>query len=120
MSLSSPPVTVHDPIDFVCGDNWEISGSLQDASGNPLSLTGATIQWKLDSIDGATNFLTLAIGSGISITDLPSATIFVNATSAQTAALASGNYRDWLSVKLADGSVLTEWTGVIRAAPLPA
>jgi hypothetical protein len=40
--------------------------------------------------------------------------------SAGTIGLAPGNYRDYLRVTLADGSVLTEWTGIIRAAPPPA
>ncbi len=39
---------MHDPLTFMCGDTWEIEGTLTDEAGAALNLTGATITWKLD------------------------------------------------------------------------
>jgi hypothetical protein len=116
----TPMTTIHDPINFVCGDDWQLTGPLNDALGNPLNLVGAAISWKLDSIDGLTNFLTLGIGNGITVISEPLATIIVDASAAQTAALSAGSYRDWLRVTLASGAVMTEWSGVIIAGANPA
>lgn len=116
-------MTVHDPIDFICGDSWEETGPLQDVNGLPLSLAGATVVWKLDFTDPVTlittNALSLALGSGITVLDAPSATILVKVSAAQSAPLKPGLYVDWLQVTLSDGTVLTEWTGSIRAAAGP-
>lgn len=113
--------TTHDPETFVCGDNWQLTGPLQDASGNPLNLTGATIQWKLDSLDGTQNILTLdnAETGGITVITPSAATVLVNVLKTQSAAVAAGTYKDWLRVTLSDGTVFTEWTGIIRATANP-
>jgi hypothetical protein len=118
----TPMATVHDPEEFVCGDNWQLTGPLLDAAGTALNLTGATITWKLDSLDGLTNVLTLdnASNGGVSIVDPVSATILVNVAPARSTDVAPGTYKDWMRVRLADGTELTEWTGVIRAARKPA
>jgi hypothetical protein len=109
---------VHDPIDEFCGASWEYSGPLQDADEQPLPLTGASITWSLVNLYGS-NVLTLSLSAGITVIDLANATILVNVTAAQTAAIAPGSYKDVLVATLADGTVLAEWTGVIRASPLP-
>lgn len=116
----SPMTAIHDPLSFYCGDTWEIAGTLTDASGAPLDLTGAALQWKLDDPTGAINALTLALGSGITITGLATAgTVLIEPTAVQTAALAAGVYRDQVRVTLADGTVTTQWVGSITAlAPL--
>jgi hypothetical protein len=111
--------TTHDPLDFICGDSWPLAGPLEDADCNPLVLVGASISWRLDSIDGLTNYLALSVGSGIQIVSNTTAMILVTVSAAQTANLAPGNYKDSLRVTLADGSVFTEWTGYIRAAANP-
>jgi hypothetical protein len=110
--------TTHDPIDFVCGDTWALNGLLQDAAGAAINLVGATMTWKLDDLLGV-NKLTLSLGSGITVTDFPTAAVLIKATPTQTVALLPGSYQDWLRVTLADGTVFTEWTGIIRAAPNP-
>lgn len=112
--------TIHDPEDRICGDTWEFVGLLEDADGVPLVLTGASISWRLDSVDGTTNFLHLTLGSGIAVVDAPTAEILVTASAGQTGGLAPGNYKDSLRVTLADGTVFTEWQGFIRAAASPA
>ena len=110
---------VHDPQFFVCGDTWEMTGPLQDANGVPFNLAGASISWKLDSIDGATNFLSLAVGSGIQVLDLTSATVLVTVSATQSESLTPGTYRDSLRVTLADGAKFTEWVGAITATVDP-
>jgi hypothetical protein len=114
--------TTHHPINEICGATWEYTGPLEDARGCPLNLTGATIQWRLDSADGIANVAACdnAIVGGIQIIDASCALILVTVPASVTAAIAPGNYIDWLIVTLADGSVLYEWTGVIRAAAKPA
>lgn len=116
----SSALTVHDPIDFLCGDNWEFTGPLLDANGVALNLTGATIAWRLDLPDGSSSLATFYVGGGIEIADMPSATIFVSIPSGWTSTVPPGTYRDWLTVTLASGAVLTEWTGIIRANARPA
>lgn len=111
--------TTHDPIQFFCGDTWILTGTVNDEDGLPLNLNNATIAWKLDSVDGTINNLTLTIGGGVTILDSPSATIEIEVPASQTAALPPGLYADYLRVTMGDGSVFTEWTGVIRAAPNP-
>lgn len=111
--------TTHDPIDFVCGDTWALNGLLQDANGAALNLIGATMTWKIDNVLGGSNILTLSLGAGITVTDVPTASILVKATPVQTLAIPPGTYQDWLRITLADGTVFTEWTGIIRAAPNP-
>ena len=114
--------TVHDPENFICGDNWQIVGPLLDGTGAPLNLTGATIQWKLDTADGLANVLTLdnAGNGGVVVVEPSTATILVNVTAARSRDIAPGTYRDWLRVTLANGAVFTEWTGIIRADLNPA
>jgi hypothetical protein len=118
----SPMTTVHDPVEFICGDNWQITGPLQDAYGNPLNLTGATIVWKLDTVDSLANLITLDNGAngGVSVVTLTTATILVNVPAQKTGALQAGMYRDYLRVVLSDGTPLTEWTGIIKADARPA
>jgi hypothetical protein len=111
----------HDPQSFVSGDNWQLTGPLLDVSGNPINLAGATLQWKLDSVDGFENVLLLDSASrgGITITDLPSATVLVDVTAAQSAAVSAGTYRDWLRITFTNGTVYTAWAGVIRVSAKP-
>jgi len=106
-----------------CGDAWEFTGPLNDNSGNPLPLTGATITWKLDSLDLATNYLTLTLGFGITVTDTATATVEYGPTAAQTAGLIPGTYYDTLSVTLSSGNgggTFTCIEGLINVAPAPA
>jgi len=118
--------TVHDPLPFICGDTWKIAGPLTDeVTGLPLSLTGARLQWLLDGVDVYGNPVRLieldnGTNGGVVITDMPSASILVTVPKAQTLALSPGGLlTDYLRVTLLDGSLLTCWTGVIRAAPAP-
>jgi hypothetical protein len=113
--------TIHDPLDFVAGDTWTIDGALTDVGGNPLVLAGASIEWRLDSIDATKNILAMYndTNGGIQILYSAGGSILITVPAAQTATVPAGNYSDWLRVTLADGTTLTEWTGVIRVAPNP-
>lgn len=117
--IGSFEMTVHDPIDFVCGDSWDLTGPLNDAAGLPMPMVGASVLWILERPDG-TNVLTCSLTAGISILNVALATILIRVTPQQSAIIPPGNYRDWLRITLADGRVFTEWTGTIRAAPNPA
>jgi hypothetical protein len=112
--------TIHDPLDLICGDTWQFDGPLLDADDCPLNLTGAEISWRLDGLRGG-NYIALSLSSsgGISIVNLTRAEILVSAPPSLTSQLAPGVYRDWLRVTLSDGTVLTMWSGIIRAVAGP-
>jgi hypothetical protein len=114
--------TTHHPLNEICGASWRYSGPLQDAHGAALNLAGATLQWRLDSADGATNIAACDNGGigGIEVLDNACAVILVTVLPSVTADIAPGNYVDWMIATLADGSVLYMWTGVIRAVAKPA
>jgi len=114
MSIIHPPQTLR------CGDTWEFSGPLTDNSGNPLTLAGATLTWKIDSLDQSENFLTVVSGFGITVTNFTTATIQYLATATQTAAIPPGTYYDTMHVLLADGVTgFTVIEGIINASPIP-
>lgn len=97
--------TIH-PLEVVrSGDTWEFTGPLNENDGvTPLPLTGASITWKVDSLDGKTNFITCTLGSGITVTNLATATVQYQASATQTAPLKPGTYYDTLSVTLSAGN----------------
>src|ERR1035437_3861317 len=99
--------TTHDPFDVLCGDDWLIPWTVNDDDDAPLDLDGASISWRLDSIDNSFNALSLSLGSGITITDAVGAAIQVDVLAAQSITVKPGMYLDWLQVTLADGSVST-------------
>lgn len=114
--------TTHAPFTLRCGDNWEFTGPLNDNNGNPLPLSGASITWKLDSLDGTKNFITLTLGSGITITTLATATVSYGPSAAQTAVLQPGTYYDYVVVTLSGangGGTFTVIEGIINGSPVP-
>src|SRR5258708_9626095 len=114
-------MTVHNPINFICGDSWELTGPLQDVNGLPLALAGSTVTWILDFTDPVTfittNVLRLAGGTGITILDAPTATILVKVSAPRPAPPNIGNYTDWLQVTPPHGPVLTTCAPTIPATP---
>lgn len=109
---------LHNLMVFRCGDNWSFTGPLDDANGNPLNLNGANITWKLDSLDGKTNYITLTLGSGITVTNMTTATVLYGPNSTQTSSIIPGTYYDSLHVVLADGETYTVVEGLINALPV--
>jgi len=110
-------VPIHDPIDFVCGNNLELAGPMLDGAGMPLDLTGATATWQLNSCDGLTNLVALAVGSGIEINTSGDLLVYLSAEQSATIppGITTGSASRW-----ADGRVFTMWNGVIRAGALTA
>lgn len=107
------------PLTLRCGDSWSFDGPLNDNNGNPLTLAGATITWTLDSLDFSTNYCTLTVGQGITITNQSTATVSYGPTPTQTAAVPPGTYYQMLRVLLAAGEEYTEIEGIIVATPGP-
>lgn len=112
-------ITTHEAIEVVCGDTWEINGTIEDEDGVPMSLAGVGINWKLDSFDGNTNLLDLSVGSGIAVVDVSSGQILITVPKEDSALVTPGIYYDWLRITLDDGSAYTEWTGIIHAIGNP-
>lgn len=110
----------HEPLDFLCNTDWQLGGPLTDGLGNVLSLAGATLTWKLDSLDGGTNFITLTGSPAIAITDNATSTVLVDVPTAETGPLPPGTYRDYLYVTTSGGAFLPLWSGLIRAKAAPA
>src|SRR5215469_2475870 len=108
---------IHPLFTLRCGDTWAFSGPLTDANGNALSLTGAQIIWKLDSLDSKTNYITLTLGSGVQVVNSTTATVLYEATPLQTSALVPATYYDSLRVILQDGESYTMVEGLINALP---
>jgi hypothetical protein len=48
-----PMASTHQPQTMQAGDDWEIAGTLLDADGKPINLTGSTIEWGLLDVDRA-------------------------------------------------------------------
>jgi hypothetical protein len=120
---------LHPLATFLVGDTFPIEGYCRDADGDPLDLSGAqAIEWKLETAQSRrceewetpqppTVVLDLTLGNGIAITNAPLGQIVITITSAQSAALAPGRYRDQLRVILASGVVSYQWVGFIEARP---
>lgn len=112
-------ITTHESIEVVCGDTWEINGTIEDEDGVPMSLAGVALSWKLDTVDGATNLLELTTGAGIEVTDVSSGGILITVTKEVSATVAPGIYYDWLRIVLTDNTAYTEWNGVIHVIGNP-
>ena len=110
--------TIHEPIEFFCGDTWPIAGTLLGPKGEPLT-TISEMTWKLDTVDGRKNLLTLSLGHGVAISEPNTAGMWLEATPEQTALIKPGSYYGWLRVTLSSGRVYTEWTGVILVRGKP-
>ena len=105
----------HRDTEFERGATWVINGILQDASGQPLGLAGASLQWTLlDEAGAATITLPGAAGS-IALTDIPGGLCQITVSAATTAILAKGRYEDRLRVTI--GAVVSPlWHGNIAVA----
>jgi hypothetical protein len=111
--IGSVDLTVHEPMEFLAGDSWQIYGPLLDNSDAPIPLAGVSISWKLDSVDEQQNFVTLALGDGITIVDAARAAIQVSVPTGMTEGLSPGSYRDALRITLPIGDQLTMWSGFV-------
>ena len=96
----------HEPIEVIAGEPWEIPGSLLDANGSPIDLTGAMLEWAL--VDSGGN--PVAITAEVSITDAAAGAIFISVGANDTAGLDPGYYHDGLRITMARGERFT-WHG---------
>ena len=110
---------IHTQQNFHCGDDWDFAGPIQSPGGTVINLTGATITWKLVSLDYSTTYLILGIGTGVTITDPTNGLVAYGPTGTQTAPLTPGTYYDLLRVILQDGTDFTAVEGIINVAPKP-
>ena len=113
------PGNVHDPIAFDIGDDWFIEIDCTDASGAPLDLTGASLEWTLfnaaDPVDAATPLQTLTLGQGVTLDGTPPTKAIVWLHHTETTQLIPGFYRDRFRVTTVAGVVSTQSVGRIEA-----
>jgi hypothetical protein len=112
------PSNIHDPLSFDLGDDWVIEVNCTDASGNPLDLTGAQIEWKLTRSSDKTVAALLTRDHGIVVasdTNASPTACTVLLPAADTALLIAGYYQDRLRVTTFDGIVTTQSFGRIDA-----
>lgn len=112
-------VVIHPPLQFYAGDTWEIVWSCLDVNGQPLDLTGASIVWKLDTLQGQ-NILTQDLTSSISILQ-PSTggQCMLTLPSVVSGQIPPAYYQDQLRVTTATGVVTTQASGRVQClAPL--
>ncbi len=120
---------LHPLVAFLVGEDFPIQGCCNDATGEPLDLTGAqAIEWKLETQPpqhceeweapaAPSVVLDLTLGNGIAIINAPLGQIVITLTSAQTKKLNPGRYRDQLCVTLGSGVVSYQWVGFIEVRP---
>jgi hypothetical protein len=99
----------HEPIEVIAGETWDIPGSLQDANGVPIDLTGAALEWAL--VDSGGN--PVAITAEVTVTDAARGAICIGLSANETAGLDPGYYTDGLRVTLQGGERST-WQGHIQ------
>ncbi len=99
----------HEPIEVIAGEIWDIPGSLQDANGGPIDLTGAALEWAL--VDSGGN--PVVIAAEVTVTDAARGAICISISANDTAGLDPGYYSDGLRVTMPSGERRT-WQGHIQ------
>ena len=99
----------HEPIEVIAGETWDIPGTLLDANGSPIDLTGAALEWVL--VDSGGN--PVAIAAQVTMTDAASGAICISIPGSETAGLDPGYYNDGLRVTTPRGECST-WHGQIQ------
>ena len=100
---------LHEPIEVIAGEPWEIPATLVDANGSPVDLAGATLEWAL--IDSGDN--PVAITAEVTVTDTAAGAICISIAGNDTAGLDPGYYNDGLRVTMPDGERRT-WHGRLQ------
>jgi len=102
--------TIHELHTFYAGDDWQIDGSLFDVDGNPLDVTGATLEWALLDFTHAV-VLDESVAQ-VEIIDAVNGKITIVVPDGATEGLPAGQYSDVLRVTLRTVTD-TMWTGAI-------
>jgi hypothetical protein len=104
------PLTHHDDVELVAGDDWTVDGLLLDVNGLPLDLTNATFEWTLIDPNGLP--VVEVIGAA-DITTVPgnSGAVQIKVPKQFTTPLPSGRYHDAMRVNISISS--TFWVGTI-------
>ena len=113
-------LTHHDTVEEMSGDTWTIDAQLQDYSGQPLTLTDASLIWVLINPDGErcpdiNSAAVIEKLSPVAATD-PNARITVPASA--TAGRLAGRYTDAMRVVIGD-EVDLMFTGIILVSADP-
>lgn len=107
---------LHDDIEVIAGDDWSISGALQNEDGTPLDLTSVTVLWTLLDPMGKQ-----AIESGTAVVEIQNpptgGNVIITVPNAQTS-LPAGRYTDAVRVIIQDLRD-TIWIGSILVGADP-
>ena len=106
----------HDDTELMAAIDWAIDGTLLDATGQPLDLTNATLQWTLIGPSGTP--VLQNTDAAISVVDASNGLTRISIANAMTATLNAGRYIDALQLSIGD-IVSPLWLGVILVAANP-
>lgn len=100
------------------GDTKDLEITVEDGEGNPLDLTGSTIEWRLfRTIRDAVLIEKTLAGGGIEITNEPGGVFVVHLSSEDTRDL-NGKFQHEASVTDVRGYTATILTGFVTARPI--
>lgn len=108
-------MTTETPLAFARGETWQITFDANDASGQPLSLTGATVSFRVATLRGVVVLDTPP--AAVTITNAAQGLALIAALPAQTSAIVAGVYRYEVRVTLASGVVSVQAAGSLRVDP---
>lgn len=98
--------------DFTLGTTWEITFALNDADGNDLDLTGATVAFRL-ARNNVLALLFVSPGSDVSVDSPSQGQGTITVTPADQAHLVPAVYTYELQATLSDGRVTTQARGAV-------
>jgi hypothetical protein len=109
--------TVHKPLTWFAGDDWEIRATLIDEAGQPYDLSGShTIKWAL--VDSAHHKVLDETAADITIVDGPAGKCRILIPADKTTKLLAGHYQDAIRIVIG-GITSTLSTGPMFVAADP-
>ena len=91
------------------GIDWIFTTTTTDSSGNPVDLTGYSVQLQIRNQVDNSLILALTVGSGITLTTPTAGFVTYQATGAQTAAIPIGTY--YYGIKATSGGGINyDWS----------
>lgn len=110
--------TTHSTVRVIQGDTWKIHGTMLDAKGSVLDISGAIIEWKLYNSSNTVSLVKTSANSEIQIVDGANGKCDIIVSSDVSKNIPVGEYSDRLRVTLA-GTVSTMWRGQIEVEYSP-